>query len=48
LVRIGPRISATGRHTMANAAPIISPLARVNVPRYSASLMLTQRPAMFQ
>ncbi len=41
---IRPRINAAGRHTIANAAPSNSPPALLNVPRYSASLMLMQRP----
>ena len=36
---------ATGRHTSANAEPSISPPARLNVPRYSASLTLMQWPS---
>jgi hypothetical protein len=33
LRRSGPRITATGRQIIANAAPSSNPLARVNVPR---------------
>ena len=46
--RIGPRISACGRHTMANADPSSSPPARLNVLRYSDSLMLMHRPNSVQ
>ncbi len=47
-VRIGPRMTATGRHTMANAAPSSRPVARVGVDRYSVSVLLMQRPATCQ
>ena len=42
--RIGPRISATGRHTIANAAPSSRPPARVGVDRYRTSILLMHRP----
>ena len=47
-LRIGPRIRATGRHTMANAEPSSRPVARVGVARYSASVLEMQRPATCQ
>ena len=46
--RIGPRITAAGRQTMANAEPSSSPTARVGVDRYRVSVLLMQRPATCQ
>ena len=47
-VRIGLRMIATGRHTMANDAPSSRPPARVGVARYSVSVFEMQRPATCQ
>ena len=38
-VRSGPRITADGRQSMANAAPMSRPLPRVIVDRYSVSIL---------
>ena len=48
LSRTGPRITATGRHIIANAAPISRPVARVTVDRYSVSTFEIGRPATIQ
>ena len=41
-------MTATGRHTMANAAPSRRPAARLNVPRYDQSNLEISRPAIDQ
>ncbi len=48
LERSGLRAMATGRHTMANAEPSNSPVSRVGVDRYSASIFEMHRPPTSQ
>ena len=48
LVRIGLRMMATGRHTIANEAPSSRPPDRVSVLKYSVSVFEMQRPATCQ
>ena len=48
LLRSGPRITATGRHSIASAAPTSRPVDRVIVDRYSVSVLAMACPPTSQ